>query len=425
VPGGERRALSPRSLDIGVVGCGVAGQAAAILLADDGHRVTVFERFSEPRPVGAGLLLQPTGLAVLRALGLVDGALADGGRVVGLEARTHRGRVVLDLAYADLHPAAHGLGIRRSTLFDLLHGRLKQSAARLVTAAEIADVGDGHVVDVAGRRHGRFDLIVVADGAHSALRARVMPNARAPLYPWGCIWTTVPDSAGLGAGGFLRQRVRGTREMMGLLPVGRDHLTIYWSLPVAALAPDQTIDLAAWRRTAKALWPEASGIIDRAGDFTRATYRHVALPSWSTGSVLFIGDAAHGTSPQLGQGANLGLLDAHALARSIAEGADLASALALFARRRSTAVRFYRQASHLLSPFFQSRFAALGLARDLFMGLSCRVPGVRGAMTSTLAGVRRGWLGAERLDEEGRYRLASDAQRPGVRPKRATKWRVM
>ena len=408
---------------IAIVGCGVAGQAAAALLADAGHNVTVFERFAEPRPIGAGLLLQPTGLAVLRELGLADDALAQGARVVGLEGRTHTGRLVLDLAYADLHPAAHGLGIRRSTLFDLLHGRLKRSPVRLITAAEIVDIRDAHVVDAAGHRHGPFDLIVAADGAHSALRRRLLPRARAPLYPWGCIWTTVPDRAGIGATGLLRQRVRGAREMMGLLPVAPGQLTIYWSLPVEALAPDQPIDLAAWRRTAAALWPEASAIIESADDFSRATYRHVALPRWNEGPVLFIGDAAHGTSPQLGQGANLGLLDAHALAETLAESSDLPAAVALFARRRSASVRFYRQASHLLTPFFQSRSSSLALLRDLFMGWSCRVPGLRGVMTSTLAGTRRGWFGTVRLDGEGAYPLAraSAAQRPGVRPKRATK----
>jgi 2-polyprenyl-6-methoxyphenol hydroxylase-like FAD-dependent oxidoreductase len=412
----------PVAHEIAVVGCGVAGQAAAALLADAGHEITVFERFAEPRPVGAGLLLQPTGLAVLRALGLAQDALAQGARVVGLEARTHTGRLVLDLAYADLHPAAHGLGIRRSTLFDLLHGRLKRSPARLITAAEIVDIRDARVVDAAGHRHGPFDLIVVADGAHSALRSRLLPRARAPLYPWGCIWTTVPDRAGIGTEGLLRQRVRGAREMMGLLPVAPGQLTIYWSLPVEALAPDQPIDRDAWRRAAAALWPEASAIIEAADDFSRATYRHVALPRWNEGPVLFIGDAAHGTSPQLGQGANLGLLDAHALAEALAES-DLPAALALFARRRSASVRFYRRASHLLTPFFQSRSSSLALLRDLFMGWSCRVPGLRGVMTSMLAGTRHGWFGTVRLDGEGAYPLAraSAAQRPGVRPKRATK----
>jgi len=396
-------------MKVGVVGCGVAGQAAAILLADAGYKVTIFERFAEPQPVGAGLLLQPTGLAVLRALGLGNEAVARGARVGGLESKTHRGRSVLDLHYADLHPKTFGLGIRRGALFDLLHGRLRRSSARLVTGAEIVDVAQGSVVDKEGVRHGPFDLVVVADGAHSSLRARLMPSARAPVYPWGCIWTTVPDLAGLGSAGLLRQRVRGTTVMMGLLPVGQGQMTMFWSLPVDALAADRTIDLAAWRRAASAVWPEAGALIDHAaaaGDFARATYRHVALPRWNEGSVLFIGDAAHGTSPQLGQGANLGLLDAHALAGALAEGSDLASALALFARRRDSAVRYYRQASHLLTPFFQSRLLPLGWLRDAFMGWACHVPGMRPLMGSTLAGIRRGWLSSSTLDSAGHYPLA-------------------
>lgn len=413
MPGGERRALiSAPALEVGVVGCGVAGQAAATFLADAGHRVTIFERFAEPRPIGAGLLLQPTGLAVLRTLGLADQALALGARIGGLEGKTHRGRTVLDLSYADLHPASHGLGIHRGALFDLLHGRLRRSPARLVTSAEITDIerkgARAVVVDKSGGRHGPFDLVVVADGAHSALRARLMPKARAPLYPWGCIWTTVPDSAALGAAGLLRQRVRGTTEMMGLLPIGQGLMTLFWSLPVEALAADRTIELEAWQRTTLALWPEAAALIEAAAaanTFTRATYRHVALPRWNEGPVLFIGDAAHGTSPQLGQGANLGLLDAHALSGALAEAADLGAALALFARRRSSAVRFYRQASHLLTPFFQSRLWPLGLLRDAFMGTVCHVPGLRPMMATTLAGLRRGWLSLAALDAEGRYLL--------------------
>jgi hypothetical protein len=55
---------------------------------------------------------------VLRELGLAEQAVTEGAKVVGLEAKTHRGRSVLDLSYADLHAAAHGLGIRRSALFD-------------------------------------------------------------------------------------------------------------------------------------------------------------------------------------------------------------------------------------------------------------------------------------------------------------------
>lgn len=395
-------------LDIAVVGCGVAGQAAATLLSERGHRVAVYERFTEPQPVGAGLLLQPTGLAVLRELGLANQAIARGARVVGLEARTHLGRPILDLHYAYLHPLAHGVGIHRATLFELLHERLLKSPAKLVTGAEIVDVDQTHLVEASGARHGPFDLIVAADGAHSALRARLMPHARAPIYPWGCMWTTVPDPAGIGAAGLLRQRVRGTKLMMGLLPVGRNEVTIYWSLPIRALGRGKTIDLLAWRETATALWPEAAPIIDHAaaaGDFARATYRHVALSHWNAGPVLFIGDAAHGTSPQLGQGANLGLMDAWALANTLDNAPELLSAFLRFERRRNPAVRYYRRASHLLTPFFQSRLAPLGWLRDGFMGPAHYVPGLRAMMGSTLAGTRRGWFSATKLGDDGCFPL--------------------
>ncbi|HEX8449366.1 MAG TPA: NAD(P)-binding protein, partial [Allosphingosinicella sp.] len=48
-----------RGLDIGIAGCGVGGLAAALLLARDGHRVRLYERFDAPRPVGSGLMIQP------------------------------------------------------------------------------------------------------------------------------------------------------------------------------------------------------------------------------------------------------------------------------------------------------------------------------------------------------------------------------
>lgn len=402
------------TLEVGIVGCGVAGQAAAALLADAGHRITIFERFAEAKPSGAGLLLQPTGLAVLRRLGLDEQAERLGARIDGLLGLNHLKHTVLDLAYGDLHPAAYGLGIHRGTLFGLLHGRLQQSTARLITDTEIVDiVRDGAratVVDKAGIRHGSFDLVVAADGAHSRLRTRLMPQARAPLYPWGCIWATVADTrAAITAPAMLQQRVHGTTTMMGLLPVGQNQVTLFWSLPVEELEAGRPIDVEAWRMAALDLWPEAVALIEQAADadnFSRATYRHVALPRWNDGPVLFIGDAAHGTSPQLGQGANLGLLDAHVLSLALAASNELAAAVALFARRRGPPVRFYRQASHLLTPFFQSRQPLLGLARDALLGVACRAPGLRPMMTSTLAGLRRGWLSADALDAEGRYPLA-------------------
>jgi len=179
-------------------------------------------------------------------------------------------------------------------------------------------------------------------------------------------------------------------------------------VPTVDLAPEAPLDLTGMHRTAVALWPEASPLFADAiitNDFARATYRNVALPQWNDGPVLFIGDAAHGTSPQLGQGANLGLVDAWSLARAVEDSGTVAEAIGRFADRRSATVRFYRQASHLLTPFFQSRLTPLGWVRDSVMILACRLPVLRPMAATTLAGTRSGWLSSVPLDTEGRYRL--------------------
>jgi FAD-dependent urate hydroxylase len=109
-----------KPLRIGIVGYGTGGQAAALLLARDGHRVEVFEQAPQLGPVGAGFLLQPTGLAVLWQLGLLDETLRHGARVGRLFGETREGRAVMDMRYRDLDRRLFGLGMQRGALFALL-----------------------------------------------------------------------------------------------------------------------------------------------------------------------------------------------------------------------------------------------------------------------------------------------------------------
>jgi 2-polyprenyl-6-methoxyphenol hydroxylase-like FAD-dependent oxidoreductase len=103
-------------------------------------------------------------------------------------------------------------------------------------------------------------------------------------------------------------------------------------------------------------------------------------------------------------------MDAFVLADALAGTSDLERALARFARTRTATVRFYRQASHLLTPFFQAHSWPLGVplgsVRDAFMGWSCHMPVLRPLMTRALAGLQLGWLSSAALDESGRAPLA-------------------
>ena len=131
---------------------------------------------------------------------------------------------------------------------------------------------------------------------------------------------------------------------------------------------------------------------------TWARYHDVVMPAYHAGNCVVVGDAAHATSPQLGQGTNLALLDALALASALREERDVPSALARYTRDRKGHLRYYGQASRWLTPLFQSDLRLLPWLRDVFMGYASAWP-IAGPLTcQTLVGVRQGWLPGRTLD---------------------------
>ena len=393
-------------LDIGIVGAGFAGAAAALFLADRGHRVTLYEEAPEPRPIGAGILMQPLGLSVLADLGLLAGALGRGSRVDSLVCKTAAGRAVLDLSYRDLCADWHGLGMHRGALFELLHGQLPLRGVKLVTAASVqasrlTRAGIRPVL-ADGTEPAEHQLLVVADGVRSALR-RALPQARATPYPWGALWYVGADPDGIFAGS-LQQIADDTHTLLGFLPcgtgperAGRTSLvSLFWSVPVSDFSrPD--FELGRWKARVLALEPRAEKLLTQIEDARQllpASYFDVSLPRFHARRLVFIGDAAHATSPQLGQGTNLALEDARVLAACVSGCRELDDGLARFNQARRSHTRYYQVASRALTPFFQSNFSALSGVRDLFMGPLCRFPPSRRLMLTTLAGVQRGFLGA-------------------------------
>jgi 2-polyprenyl-6-methoxyphenol hydroxylase-like FAD-dependent oxidoreductase len=214
-----------RALDIAVVGAGTAGSAAAILLARAGHRVTLYERVPNPGPVGAGIIMQPSGLAVLAALGIHERVIARGAPLVRLRCVTAAGRTLLDLPYATVG-ALFGLGLHRGVLFAELHRLLAEARVSVECGREIVSLraaGDGVIpVDSDGRALGRADLLIIADGARSRLRDETDPplgRRSVRVYPWGALWFVGRDRERRCAAE-LYQVVDGAQHMIGLLPTG-------------------------------------------------------------------------------------------------------------------------------------------------------------------------------------------------------------
>lgn len=386
---------------IAIVGYGTAGQALAVALSRDGHRVEVFERVPDPGPVGAGFLLQPTGLSALWELGLLDAVLRHGAMVTRLFGETVTARPVMDMRYRELHPALFGLGMQRGAIFQLLDAAWTQER-RLHCGREIARVDHerGVLRDAGGDEHGPYDLIAIADGAASKLRAEIGQTAFDRPYPWGAQWCLV------AAGDWpwrdeLRQRYRRARRMAGMLPVGTrpddpvPRLSFFWSLPVAALA-DAGRDAARWREELTEVWPEA---LDYLRDtvvpdgLAQARYRDTVLRRWHRGRAVLVGDSAHAMSPQLGQGANMALVDALALRDALRNAGSVPAALDAYERDRRVHLRAYHFWSRWLTPLFQSEHDRIALLRDAMFHPLSRLPGGRGQSLRILTGTRRGWLG--------------------------------
>ncbi|MEU9100676.1 FAD-dependent monooxygenase [Streptomyces sp. NPDC048361] len=322
-----------------VVGGGIGGLAAALALLGRGWRVTVLELAAGLTPAGAGIALAPNGQRALDVIGLGDavGALAawqgDGG------IRTPGGRW---LARTDARAAADAFGgpvvlLHRATLIDTLAAALPEGTVRTGTAAELVDRGAADRPAVVRTADGdiRADLVVGADGIHSALRADLFPAHPGPAYAGFTTWRFVVPGPGSA---FAPHETWGPGRLWGTQPLkdGRVYAYAAARAPVGARAVEG--ELAELRRLFGS-WHEPIPALLAAADEDAVLRNDVhwmarSLPAHHRGRVVLIGDAAHAMAPTLGQGGNQALEDAVVLAHHAAPDADLTAGLARYSAER-------------------------------------------------------------------------------------------
>ncbi|RUU51964.1 NAD(P)/FAD-dependent oxidoreductase [Mesorhizobium sp. M2C.T.Ca.TU.002.02.1.1] len=375
-----------KSYEIAIAGAGPAGLAAALYLKRAGHNVTIFERFDEPKPVGSGLILQPTGLTVLADLGLLDEILSLGSRIErlhGTDAQT--GCTVLEVRYDARRGRRFGLAVHRAALFGVLYRAALREATAIETNVEVETLETAERATLVcgnGKRLGPFDLIVDASGARSKLRHYLGDSAMPRPLAYGAFWASLGWRDGFDRGALL-QRYDKASIMVGVLPIGRpepgaeDMAAFFWSLKPADAERIRAEGLEAWKARVVSVWPECeafTGQIDSFEQLSLARYGHHTMRLPAGRRLAVIGDAAHSTSPQLGQGANMALLDAAALSHALARTNNIDEALATYASARRWHVRVFQALSLSLTPFYQSDSAALPFVRDRMVAGLARIP---------------------------------------------------
>jgi len=332
-----------------VVGGGIAGLASSVALARAGWHVTVLERAAAFGEVGAGLATTRNGMTALAALGLDEAVAAVAYQTGTAGMQDPSGRWIMRMPDTRSDPGAVTTiwGLQRQRL----HGVLRQASeaadgVELVTDAEVIavrpGVPDGDPAAVTWRNGGgeqtaEAGLLVAADGVRSTVRAQLFPAVPA-RYSGSTSWRAViPDT---DSDGRLVQ-AWGPGTEFGSLRVSPAE--IYWygyfRHPEGAVFADE---LTAARERFATWAPWVRGLIAAtpADRLMRHDVYHLpdGLPAYTSGRVVFAGDAAHAMLPTAGQGAATALEDGVCVGRMIAApvlaGGDMAAALAAFDRAR-------------------------------------------------------------------------------------------
>lgn len=391
-----------KNLKIAVIGAGTAGLAAAAFMQRSGHRVTLYEKFTSPKPVGAGLLIQPTGLSVLSLLGLDRQIINSGSIIHQLYGKVSGSRfVTLDVKYKHIAPHLFGVGTYRNNLFSALYDKVLELGVTVKSSSDIVDVeqtaGKSTLRTAQGEQFDGYDLVIDASGAKSAIRKKYADIRLDKPYPYGAIWSIVKLNDEFRTD-TLDQRYKNAYHMIGVLPVGKlsantTSAAFFWSMRVADYPKWREQELSKWQDYVISLWPETEALVSQFkshDDLALATYSDVILNRHHSGNIAFIGDSAHCTSPQLGQGANLALMDAMVISDCINTSDSLESALKTYSKRRKKHLYFYQMASRALTPFFQSDSVFFAKLRFLTCGIACKIPFTRKIAAHVLTGTKTG-----------------------------------
>jgi 2-polyprenyl-6-methoxyphenol hydroxylase-like FAD-dependent oxidoreductase len=307
-----------------IVGAGIGGLSAAIALRRQGHQVVVVERAPRLDPVGAGITLFANAMNGLGRLGVAEAVSTAGAPARHSAILTSEGRELTTLP-ADLLEGA--IAVHRGDL----QAVLLEAAGAVRLGAEttaIDQTRDGVVVKAADGTEERAELLIGADGLRSFVRGSVAPSA--PRYGRYTAWRGVSPTA--IEPGHLTESW-GVGERFGLVDIGS---RTYWF--ATANAPEGQTDDPRERKAELmrrfANWhPPIAAVLDATPDsaiLRNDVYYLDPLERWSDGRIVLIGDAAHATTPGIGQGAAQAIEDAVVLADELANHDALTEALARY-----------------------------------------------------------------------------------------------
>lgn len=318
-----------------IVGGGFGGLVAAAAMAERGWSVRLHERRGVIDAEGYGIAVQPNMMLIFRALGIADAVIAGGARIDRRDSLDGAGNVVLSRK-TERSPYR----IDRRHIVRLLARRAAEAGVEIGLGSRVTGISpDGSVTLGSGDR-ARGDLIVLADGAESSLRASLGLLKRRVWQRDGAVRVTVPrtdeEIAEDAVSGTAMIEAWSDNRRVLYCPVNdTENYVLLGSLVDDRAGKATPIDPKVWSRS----FPGLSAFLARVAaqadwDEARwARFQTVRLKRWWKGRVAVLGDAAHAMPPYLAQGAGHAMMNALGLAVALDDEPDLPSAFRAWERR--------------------------------------------------------------------------------------------
>ncbi len=343
-----------QKLNIGIIGGGIGGVAAAVALHRAGIAATVYERASEFREVGTGMMLWPNATRILKEFGLLERVAAVSGSTQHFLVRSSAGAILMDIGLGQFEVPA--LCTRRSDLLDALLSALPPGQIRLGHDFESFEQRKASViVNFSGSVSGaavsaQHDFVIGADGIRSRVRSQLL-GVQEPIYRGYTIWRGLAHLRGAVPSGS-NSETWGRGKRFGILNTGGGRFTWY----ATANTDSGHIDspqgrqgellrmFAGWHNPIERLIEGT----DEGSILKNGAYDLPPLKRWGHGRIMLLGDAAHPCTPNLGLGGCMALEDALVLTKSFCSEASPESALRRYELLRSVRTRHVQQRSLLM-----------------------------------------------------------------------------
>lgn len=358
-----------------IIGGGIGGLCTAIGLRQIGVEALVYEQAERLSPVGAGLTIWANAIKALRKLGVADAVIEAGSKIERGEARTASGRVLSQSEPGELERlyGAPTIAIHRADLHEILLKALPSESVHLgAKCTGFEQDEDSATVHFASGITDRAELIVGTDGIHSVVRGQLFPEAKL-RYSGYAAWRGVVATKDQAALGVTRESYgRGSR--FGFIRIDKEH--VYW-FATANTPAGQTQAAAERKSFLQQRFKGWHHPIELLIDSTPADnilqndiYDLKPLKQWSKGRVVLLGDAAHPTTPNMGQGACMAIESSVVLARCLSQERDLAASLRRYEAERMPRTAWITEQSRRIGRIGQLENPLVCTVRDFVMKIT-------------------------------------------------------